>query len=69
MTLPKCTGETVSVTAHGATLCIKKCSRNNYFLRIDGQRHARWGDASQAAEDLDHFHATAWLPREPQSWS
>lgn len=66
--LPKQTGESVCITAHGFSLNVKKLRRCEYFARIDGNQRGRFGDADQIREDIAQFLNNGTLPRSKTNW-
>jgi len=47
----------------GENLFIKRTKRDEFFIRIPGHEHARWGTAQQAADDIEQFVQYGALPR------
>jgi len=47
----------------GENLFIKRMKRDEFFIRIPGHEHARWGTAQQAADDIEQFVQYGALPR------
>ena len=56
--------------AHGKRLEVKRV-RRVWFLRVEGERRARWADTKKdATDDIRHFLDTGALPYERgESWA
>ncbi len=67
--LPTRAGQTITISAHGKKLNVKRV-RKTWFLKIAGSReHARWADFKKdACEDVAHFREVGALPRGQRLW-
>ncbi len=68
--LPTRAGQTITISAHGKKLIVKRTRGRSWFLKIEGKRlHARWADFKRdACEDIAHFREMGVLPKGKRMW-
>ncbi len=69
MNLPSKNGQTIHVHAHGRLLLIKKLASGSWFLRVQGEERARFGNAEETRADILHFLGNGALPRSKGGWA